>query len=625
MKIILAALNAKYVHSNLAVYDLQAYAKAYAFLECKAENAIEIEVREYTINHNLDDILQSIYREHADVIAFSCYIWNISEVLQLAFDLKKVSPDTDIWLGGPEVSYDSIRLLKEKSFIKGIMYGEGEETFKELVIWCSQGKQEKTFHNIHGIVYRNEFGDVVKTPSGQPVSMDSIPFIYSDLEKFQNKIIYYESQRGCPFSCSYCLSSIDRGVRFRSMNLVKKELQFFLAHKVPQVKFIDRTFNCNKAHAMEVWTYIAEHDNGITNFHFEISADLLDEEELMLLERMRPGLVQLEIGLQSTNPGTIKEIRRKMDIGRLKSNMLRIEKAGNIHQHLDLIAGLPFEDFTSFQKSFNEAFSMKPDQLQLGFLKVLKGSYLWEAADRYNIRYKAHAPYEVMSTDWITYDQILILKQVEEMVEVYYNSAQFVYSLQYILRFFSSPFAFFEQLGAFYEKNGLFDIGFKREARYEVLMRFCQELDMDTGLFMSLLAFDYYLRENARNRPAFLENATLSKNAYNNFFRNYGNSQINLLDKGVDSKTLARKMHLEVLDAGVLKYIEAERLVTAENHVEAVSCVEDNPRVIAASSIKDEEWAAENFAGDVVYCLFDYDRRNPLSGNAAVTLFSSLS
>lgn len=670
MKIVLAALNAKYVHSNLAVYDLEAYVreqlnKTIGELRLMADISLpEIVVKEYTINHNLDLILQSLYQEKAAVVAFSCYIWNIHEILTIAKELKKVAPSTHIWLGGPEVSYDSRQLLASNPFVEGIIQGEGEMTLYELVkIWSGlEGKKKEdrrfsiqenkegqednvydglgksdVYRNVLGVAYRDDAGEIHENGKRPLMSLDEVPFIYKDLSKFQNKILYYETSRGCPFSCSYCLSSIDKSVRFRSFSLVEKELQFFLDHKVPQVKFIDRTFNCKREHSMAIWKYITEHDNGVTNFHFEVAADLIGAEEFAVFQKMRPGLIQLEIGLQSTNPATIKEIRRVMDVKQLKKTMLTINSFGNIHQHLDLIAGLPFEDFLTFKKSFNQAYEMKPDQLQLGFLKVLKGSYMGEQVENYEIKYQDVQPYEVLSTKWITYDEILALKKIEEMVEVYYNSAQFEHVLQYLIPFFESAYVFYEALGDYYANNQLFGIGFKREARYEALREFCkiwfeksdertqrdkcliwndrsggQEFRLD--ILDSLLTFDYYLRENAKNRPSWSKEEPIEKSAYHAFFKNGGTEEINLSGKGYDSKAAARMMHIEPIVCEAVRWI-------ADTET-------DNSNVTNGKNIKIADQKKEREKDDseqkVRYCLFDYSRRNPLSKDADVAILSHL-
>ena len=493
MKILLAACNAKYIHSNLAVYDLQAYASDYAD---------HIVLKEYTINQQKDDIMRDIYLEHPDVVCVSCYIWNISFVKELMADLIKILPGADFWAGGPEVSYDAEKFLTENSEFKGVMVGEGEETFKELAGYYVE-KNPQNLKDMTGICYKD--GDrIIHNGWRQIMDLSSIPFIYKDLSEFKNRIIYYESSRGCPFSCSYCLSSIDKKLRFRDTETVKKELQFFIDNKVPQVKFVDRTFNCKHDHAMAIWKYINEHDNGVTNFHFEISADLLREEELQEMSTMRPGLIQLEIGVQSTNPDTIKAIHRTMDFEKLKGIVDRIHSFGNIHQHLDLIAGLPYEDYDSFRHSFNDVYALKPQQLQLGFLKVLKGSHMMEMCKEYGIVYKTQEPYEVLSTKWLDYDHVLKLKTVENMVEVYYNSGQFQNTLEYLEKFFPDAFSIYERLGSFYMEKGYGDVSHTRMRRYEILLEFLEDMpEISMDQVKDQMVYDLYLRENLKSRPGF--------------------------------------------------------------------------------------------------------------------------
>jgi radical SAM superfamily enzyme YgiQ (UPF0313 family) len=641
MKIVLAALNAKYVHSNLAVYDLEAYAKEQLNRDSikekqkksKKSEQVELVIKEYTINHNLDLILQSLYQEKAAVVAFSCYIWNVHEILTIAKELHKVAPQVHIWLGGPEVSYDSEKVLKEHSFLEGIIRGEGEVTFYELVKTWKDNSND--YRDISGIIYRDGHGQIHQNPVRPLMSLDELPFIYQDLSKFENKILYYETSRGCPFSCSYCLSSIDKRVRFRSMELVKPELQFFLDNEVFQVKFIDRTFNCKRERSLAIWKYIAEHDNGITNFHFEVAADLIGEEELAVFRQMRPGLIQLEIGLQSTNPETIQEIRRVMDIDKLRDTMLTIRSFHNIHQHLDLIAGLPYEDFVTFKQSFNDAYEMKPNQLQLGFLKVLKGSYMGEQAKNYQIQYQDVQPYEVLSTKWITYDEILALKKIEEMVEVYYNSAQFEHVLCYLIPFFQSAYAFYEALGDYYEDKQLFGIGFKREARYEALREFCKKwfgkcedkLGRDEApacndrngrqkfrldILDSLLTFDYYLRENAKSRPSWAKEEPIEKSVYHAFFKNGGTEEITLTGEGYNSKAAARMMHIEPVVCEAAGWISD----TEEN-----ICNTGDFTSIAVTQSDDKR---DKQKKELLYCLFDYKKRNPLSKDAEFVVLSHL-
>ena len=545
MNIILTAINAKYIHSNLAVYSLKAFVPRYEE---------EISIREYTINQPLDDILMDLYEAGPDVVCFSCYLWNIQYVEQIITELPKILPDTEIWLGGPEVSYDAPAMLGRYPMVSGIMFGEGEETFRELAEYFHE--EGKELRGIRGIVFRDRDGTVVRNESRPTMDLSGIPFVYEKLENFRNRIIYYESSRGCPFSCSYCLSSVDKCLRFRDIGLVKKELQFFIDHEVPQVKFVDRTFNCRHDHAMAVWEYIREHDRGKTNFHFEIAADLLNEEELRLINSMRPGLIQLEIGVQSVNPRTIREICRRMDLDKVRSNTARIREAGNVHQHLDLIAGLPHENIESFERSFNEVYGMRPEQLQLGFLKVLKGSLMHEKAEEYGILYQDRAPYEVLSTRWLSYGEIIRLKKVEEMVEVYYNSAQFTNTLRRLEGHFPSAFAMYEALGAYYEKNGLYGMNHSRIARYEILYRFlCGSGVKNPEEYRQWLTLDLYLRDNVKNRPAFLGESAVEKQEAADFYKREAQEPRFLKGyEAYDSRQMRKMTHLERIGGKLLLF-----------------------------------------------------------------------
>ena len=533
MKILLAACNAKYIHSNLAVYDLKAYSSDYD------EHVI---LREYTINQPKDEILKDIYSSGADVVCFSCYIWNISFVRELIRDLVKILPKTAFWAGGPEVSYDAEKFLTEMPEMTGVMVGEGEKTFHDLLEFYIDGKD--SLEEISGIAYRT--GDkIIHNGWRELMDLSAIPFVYEHLEKFENRIIYYESSRGCPFSCSYCLSSIDKKLRFRDLELVKKELQFFLDHRVPQVKFVDRTFNCKHEHAMTIWKYILEHDNGVTNFHFEISADLLQEEEMELMSQMRPGLIQLEIGVQSTNPETIRAIHRHMDLKKLEHCVNRVHSFRNIHQHLDLIAGLPYEDYDTFHQSFNDVYQMKPDQLQLGFLKVLKGSLMQKEAEVYGIVYKEKEPYEVLSTNWLTYGEVLKLKMVESMVEVYYNSGQFWHTLEYLVPLEKDAFTFYEKLGSFYEKKGYSEISHSRMRRYEILLEYLQEeTDVPTEVATQKMLYDLYLREKLKKRPVFAPDQKQYETAVWNYRKN---------------NQVSKTAHIEVFENGTVILFDYEK------------------------------------------------------------------
>ena len=625
MKFLLAAINAKYIHSNPGVYSLRAFART------KIPGA-DIEIGEYTINHQMDLILQDIYRRKPDFIGFSCYIWNISYIMEIVRDVKKVLPEAEIWLGGPEVSYDAKKVLTREPDVRGIMRGEGELTFTELVraylqrektsvpdgytgeSFRGQAKEETSgcaentrmpenaegdnahsdrldLSQIPGITYRAANGEIEEHGPQRLLSLDEIPFYYDDMAGFENRIVYYESSRGCPFSCSYCLSSIDKTVRFRSLDLVFPELQFFLDHKVPQVKFVDRTFNCKREHTLGIWRYLVEHDNGITNFHFEVSADIFDEEELELIGKMRPGLIQLEIGVQSTNPDTIREIHRHMDLVKLKRAVDRVYDYRNTHQHLDLIAGLPYENYESFMRSFDDVYRMRPDQLQMGFLKVLKGSYMEEQVAAYDLKYRGIPPYEVLSTKWLPYSDVIRLKGVEDMVEVYYNSGQFPATMKLLEKRFQRPSEIFVNLAEYYEKNGLTGISHSRLARYEILYRLLEE-DMreeerdhvtaakvpETGQpsladFRDSLMYDLYVRENIKSRPSFASDQSPYKKEVREFFMAEEENPKWLTDyAGFDSRQMAKMAHLEHMEDGT-------------------------------------------------FVLFDYKKRDPLSGNAGAVRF----
>lgn len=557
MKILLTAINAKYIHSNLAVYNLRAYAAHYAK---GMDDSDTVEIGEYTINSQMEDILEGIYKAKPDVLMFSCYIWNIAYVEELSEEFHKLCPEVPIWVGGPEVSYETESFLRQHPQITGVMIGEGEKTFCELAEYYAgeirsdkeaketqKIKQSAKLREIAGIAYRNE-EEIIFTAPREMLDLSDIPFCYDKAGDFKNRIIYYESSRGCPFSCSYCLSSVEKQLRFRDTELVKKELQFFIDREVPQVKFVDRTFNCNHVHAMEIWSYIKEHDNGITNFHFEISADLLREEELALIGTMRPGLIQLEIGVQSTNGATIKEIHRTMQLERLKEVVKEVQKHENIHEHLDLIAGLPFEDYDTFARSFDEIYELRPNQLQLGFLKVLKGSYMYEHAKEYEIAYHSRPPYEVLKTKWLPYEDVLKIRQVEEMLEVYYNSGQFEVTMKVLGVLFQSAFFMFQELGKFYERKGYFGMSHARIRRSEILLEFIEEIaggnimedeqrnftdickNLDHPEILDIikesLIFDLYYRENCKSRPAWAKDLSAWKQVTRAYCKNGKQSHV---------------------------------------------------------------------------------------------------
>lgn len=598
MKFLLVAVNAKYIHSNLAVYSLKAYAEKYG------DDNNQIEIAEYTINQYADEILRDIYEKKPDAIGFSCYIWNIEMVKKIAADYKKVCPQTPIWVGGPEVSYNMQQVLEDNDFIDAVMYGEGEEVFKNLMniyskrefsnddikAYCN-GKvstndmntygnknaeytTQNNFKNIDGIAFRKN-NEVIITKPQPPIDLSTVPFVYKDMEQFENKIVYYETSRGCPFSCSYCLSSIDKKLRFRDMELVKNELKFFIEQKTAQVKFVDRTFNCNHERTMEIWKFIKENDNGITNFHFEIAADLFKEDEIELIKTMRKGLIQLEIGVQSVNDMTLEAIHRKTNLDKIEQAVSKVRAGGNIHQHLDLIAGLPYEDYESFKNSFNRVYAMQPDQLQLGFLKVLHGSLMEEETNEYGIVYSSSAPYEVMQTKWISFEELLKLKEVTEAVEIYYNSFQFANTIKMLEKEFKSAFEVYEQLGSYYKKNSANGEKHSRISRYNLLLKFMEEAVNDferkTDKYQEALTLDFYLRENAKNRPDFARDNSTYKKEIREFFKSDRVREILPEYDKYDSRQIEKMTHIEVFEtAGAGK----------------------------------------------MYILFDYNKRNPLNHQA---------
>ncbi len=573
MQFLLVALNAKYIHSNPAVYSLKRFT---------GKDSAHVQIAEYTINHRMEEILEDIYSRRPDVIAFSCYIWNWEMIQKITVELHKLLPKLPIWLGGPEVSFDAAKILDKHPQLSGIMAGEGEAVFSELLSYYLY--QDRPLREIAGLVLRDG-------PTGErkPLDMSAIPFLYDNAADFQNRILYYESQRGCPFRCSYCLSSIDKTVRLRDISVVKQELQFFLDNKVKQVKFVDRTFNCSHEHAVEIWRYILEHDNGVTNFHFEIAGDMIGDEEAALLARMRPGLVQLEIGVQTTNKRTLQEIRRKTDFTKLKAAVETIRKAGNIHQHLDLIAGLPYEDYESFGRSFDEVFSLEPNQLQLGFLKVLKGSYMHEMAEEYGLVYTQEPPYEVLFTKWLNYDEVRRLKRIEEMVEIYYNSNQFTHTLAFLQGAFQSPFAMFEALARFYKEKGFFAQAPARIYRYQALLQFAKEHDVENfPVYRELLVFDLYLREKVKSRPDFAKELGENKKDIMEFYRYEEKNRYFLPGyREYDSRQLSRMTHMEPFSYPV--------------------------------------WAMKRgteSAMDGAYILFDYENRNPLTHEAGIIMLN---
>lgn len=573
MQVVLIAINAKYIHSNLAVYSLQAYAKK--------QVASTISLAEYTINQNIEDILKQIYEKKPDLLAFSCYIWNITMVEQLIVELHKLLPNVPMWVGGPEVSYRAEEFLKEYPQVTGVMLGEGELVFTRLV---QSYEEAAALQEVPGICYREE-GRIHTTMPQRLLNMDELPFVYEDMSVFENRIIYYETSRGCPFSCSYCLSSVEKQLRFRSLELVEKELLFFLEKRVPQVKFIDRTFNCDSKRALHLWQFIQEHDNGVTNFHFEVAADLMTPQQIAVIGQMRPGLIQLEIGVQSANLCTISEIHRKMDLEKVAAVVAAIHQKENVHQHLDLIAGLPYENLDSFKHSFNVVYAMKPQQLQLGFLKVLPGSEMKERQEEYGIVCQSRPPYEVLYTKWLSYDDVCALKKVEAVVELYYNSNQFRHTMTCLVREFESPYACYESLGNVYEDTRQNGEKHNRLTQYRILLEFIRShVPGREAVYKELLTLDVYLREKSKTRPEFAPGLGTYKDTIYAFYKWEEKKRRYLPDyEGYQYKQLVHMTHLEPFSYNLDAFIQSGRL-------------EKKP----------------------MWLLFDYKKRSPLNQEARI-------
>lgn len=501
MKVVLLALNAKYIHTSLALRSIATYCKAYE------EN---IKVLELTINQNENDIIKTIYEEAPDVLGISCYIWNMSFIKMLVPTLKKILPNTKIILGGPEVTYEGEYLLDILP-IDFVMEGEGEETWKEyLDYFVGKGL---ALENIDGLIYKDHQGEIVKNRPRQPLNLEYLPFVYESLEGLEHKIIYYEASRGCPFKCQYCLSSIEHGVRFVPLERVKEHMTYFTNKRVKQVKFVDRTFNAKRQYAMAIWQHIMAIDNGYTNFHFEIAAELLTDEMIALLKDARPGLIQFEIGVQSTNQKVLDTIMRPMPFKDIKEVVLKVKAMGNIHQHLDLIAGLPYEDYDSFGRSFDDVISLRPEQFQLGFLKLLKGSGLRHNAEAYGLIYKAEPPYEILYTKDVSYKEMLLLHDIEEMLERYYNSERFKNSLEYLFTRFESPFKCFEALAKFWIARGYDKVQHNKMSYYLKLIEFAEYIEsVNSEIVKEMIRLDYLLHEHLSEVPKAFE--TLDRNRF---------------------------------------------------------------------------------------------------------------
>ncbi|MBX9138521.1 MULTISPECIES: B12-binding domain-containing radical SAM protein [unclassified Clostridium] len=490
MKVLLTAINSKFVHSNLAVRYLKAFTEDMDY-ECK--------IREFSINDRDEKILEEIIKEKADVIAFSTYIWNIEVVKRLSNLIKLVDENIKIVYGGPEVSYDSLNILKE---LPGdyVIQGEGEKTYREFIEYLLGSRDVR---DIRGLYFK-ENGEVISNGNRPLMNMEEIVFPYKEDENLDNKIVYYEASRGCPFNCKYCLSSTTHGVRFLNVERVKKELQYFIDKKVRLVKFVDRTFNCNFKFSMAIWEFLINAETN-TQFHFEISADILKPQELELLRKAPKDRFQFEVGVQTTNDDVLNRINRFVNFSDIKEKVVELLEIKNIKQHLDLIAGLPGEDITSFKKSFNDVYSIGPEEIQLGFLKLLRGSSMREEAEEYGMKYSPYPPYEILQTKDVSYDELLLLKKVESMVDKYYNSQKFNNIIKFLINSFDTPYDFYLELGNYFDKKGYFDRNIGNSEYYKVFLDFNMDITkLDSEVLRDIIKYDYLMFNKRRGMPEFL-------------------------------------------------------------------------------------------------------------------------
>jgi len=525
MKVLLCGINSKYIHSNLAIRYLKAYTKDLNY-SCS--------IKEYTINHRLENILENIILERPDIVAFSTYIWNVEYVEKLSSLIKAVDDSIIILYGGPEVSYDGKESLKNMSG-DFLIEGEGEETYREFIeILLSDENIKDKLKNIKGL-YSKMGDEIFYGGKRELMDINKVIFPYDEEDDLGNKIVYYEASRGCPFNCKYCLSSTIHGVRFLNMDRVKKELDFFINKRVRLIKFVDRTFNCNHDFAMEIWRHLIER-GGDTTFHFEISADILRKDEIELLKKAPKGKFQFEVGVQTTNNEVLRNINRFVNFEDIKEKVEELLNTKNIQQHLDLIAGLPGEDYDSFRNSFNDVYSIKPEEIQLGFLKLLKGSLMKAEKEKWGMEASPYPPYEILKTKDISYEELLKLKRVEFAVDKYYNSQKFNTIIKYFEEQYDMPFDFYYDLGQYFKEKGHFDRNLSSVEYYKVFLDFNEEvLKNENNILIEIIKFDYLCFNKKRYLPPFLNRYDYDKSKFKN-----------------------NKDHIEVFTVNVLKYLKED-------------------------------------------------------------------
>ena len=539
MKVLITAIDSKFIHSNLAVRYLKNFTKDIDY---------ESKIKEFTINDREGRILEEIIREEPDIVAFSTYIWNVELISRVANLIKRVNPKIEILYGGPEVSFDSRNFL-ENNVGEYVIEGEGEKTYRDFILYKLG---EIKLDNVRGLHYKFE-GTVYSNEKRPLMSMDEIIFPYEDKEDLSNKIVYYEASRGCPFNCKYCLSSTSHGVRFLEIDRILEELKYFINKKVRLVKFVDRTFNCNHKFSIAIWDYLISVDTD-TQFHFEISADILKDEEIRLLSKAPEGRFQFEVGVQTTNDDVLRNINRFVNFSDIKEKVIELMSIRNIKQHLDLIAGLPGEDYESFKKSFNDVYEIRPEEIQLGFLKLLKGSSMREDADNYGMEYSPYPPYEILKTNKVSYEELLKLKKIEEMVDKYYNSQKFNHIIKYFEKKFNSPFEFYYSLGIFFEDKGYFNKNIGNIEYYKVFLDFNETVLKESNIYVDeIVKFNYLIYNKKRGLPDFLR-SNMSKEEEKNFKDNHR------------EKYSFKEYHLEKFSINLEEYVLNDELLEEDSY-----------------------------------------------------------
>lgn len=547
MKIVLTAINSKFIHSNLAVRYLKAFTKDLPY-ECT--------IREFSINDRKEKILEELIGEKADVIAFSSYIWNIEYVASIARLIKLVDDSIEILIGGPEASYDSRNFL-DSNDADYVIEGEGEETYKEFVQSKLQSLGKKIDTPINGLYIKKD-SEILYGGKRQLMNMEKLVFPYGEEDSLDNKIVYYEASRGCPFKCAYCLSSTEHGVRFLNGERVKKELDYFIKKGVRLVKFVDRTFNCNKNFAEDIWKFIIESDTN-TLFHFEISGDLLSEDEIKLLSRASRGRIQFEVGVQTTNDEVLKNIDRFVTFSDISEKVIELGKVKNIRQHLDLIAGLPGEDFSSFKKSFNDVYCIEPDELQLGFLKLLKGSKMREEAPKWEMVYSPYPPYEILRTSTLSYEEIVKIKRLEEVFDKYYNSGKFKTILKYMSALFETPFDFYMSLGTYYYERGFYNRNISSVDFYKVFVDFNRDkLNGNRKIVNEIVKYDFLMNNRKRWLPDFLTR-TSNKEVESSIKENFKKQGLSIKD--------INSTHLEIFEIDIINFVDNGIIEEGEHYL----------------------------------------------------------